>query len=256
MTHKKEVSLQVERFPRGEDAEFRIRSKKEMQFILQDIAEKDTRVILYYDGPHNFILTTLLGANEDGIWLDVGPHAPENNRILNSEEIFFVSMHQGVKVQFAADGIQMASLEGSGVFFLELPDFLLRIQRREFFRLSIPTRTPVMCIIPILPENPDEPPFLREVPLVDISGGGVGLLCGKDESVLLPGKTYQGCRISLPDTGILTANIEVRNGIIFTLHNDIVHKRVGCQFIRLDNQMTILLQRYITQLQTEALVHE
>ena len=258
MSRKNEVSLQAERFPRGEDAEFRIRSKKEMQFILQDIAEKDTRVVLYYDGPHNFILTTLLGANEDGMWLDVGPHAPENKRILHSDEITFVSMHRGVKVQFVTNGIQMASLEGSEVFYLELPDFLIRIQRREFFRLNIPNRTPVKCIIPIKPENPDnpdEPPVMREAPLMDISGGGIGLLCEEHESELLPGRTYPGCRISLPDIGILTVTIAVRNNITFTTHNDMVHKRAGCQFVRLDNQMNILLQRYITILQSESLAH-
>lgn len=250
--------MQIERFPRGEDVEFRVRSKKEMQFILQDAAEKNTRAVLYYDEFNNFILTTLLGADEAGMWLDVGPYAPENKRILQSNKITLVTLHQGVKVQLEVDGIQLASLgdDGGEVFYLELPDQLLRIQRREFFRLAIPFSTPVKCIIPIKPENPDNPdelPVVREVPLADISGGGIGLSCGEHENELLPGKVYQDCRILLPDIGTLIATIEVRNGINFTTHNNVTYKRVGCQFVRLDNQMNILLQRYITRLQSETL---
>jgi len=257
MSRKKDVSLQIELLPRGQDAEFRINSKREMQFILQEIAEKGTRVALYYDEAHNFILTTLYGANEVGMWLDIGPFPPENKRILLSDKITFVSVHQHVKVQFEAHNIEMVLLEGDETFYLELPDYLLRIQRRNFFRLSIPAGTPVMCIIPIKPFNPDkpkEPEILREVPVVDISGGGIALLCGEHENELRPGRTFKDCRISLPGAGTISVNIEVKNNIKFTTPNELVNTRAGCLFGRMDNQTNSLLQSYITRLQSDLLV--
>ncbi len=255
MSRKKEVTLQIERFSRGQDIEFRIKSKKEMLFILQDIAENGTRIALYYDD-HNFILTTLYGANENGMWLDVGPFPPENKRILLSEKITFVSLHQHVKVQFEAHEIESVLLEGDETFYLELPDYLLRIQRRDYFRLSIPASAPVKCIIPIKlynPDKPEEPEILREVTVLDISGGGVSLLCDEHETELRPGRTFQDCLISLPDIGNLRVNIEVKNNIN-TTHNELVNTRAGCQFGRLDNQTNSLLQNYITRLQSESLV--
>lgn len=256
---KKEVSLQIEYFSRNQDVEFRINSKREMQFILQDIAEKGTRVALYYDEARNFILTTLIGANEDGMWLDIGPSNQENKRILLSDKITFVSRHQHVKVQFVSYDIKRASLEGGETFYLDLPDYMLRIQRRDYFRVSIPASTPVKCIIPIKlydPEKPDEPEVIRNVPVMDISGGGVGLLCGEHETDLQPGTVFQDCRISLPDTGTIKVDIEVRYNVKFSSRNDSVNTRVGCQFVRLSNEASSLLQSYITRLQSDILTRQ
>lgn len=256
MSQKKEVVLQIEHFHDDEDREFRIPSKREMLSILQRIAKQGTRVALYYDAHHNFILTTLLAVNENGMWLDVGPFPPENERLLLSEQFTFISVHQNVKVQFVAHHVENALFENTKAFYLELPDYLLRIQRRDFFRLSIPAGTPVMCIIPIKrdnPDKPDAPAAMREVAVLDISGGGIGLLCGEDEADLLKGKTFQDCKIPLPGIGIATATIEVKSGIKFTARNNVVQMRAGCQFINLSSQAESLLHRYTTRLQAEAL---
>jgi c-di-GMP-binding flagellar brake protein YcgR len=253
MPHK-EVTLKIEHFYNDEDIELRVFSRKEMLSILQSIADQGTRVALYYGGGQNFILTTLLGANEHGMWLDVGPFPPENKQLLLNDKITFVSMHQHVKIQFTASDIENDLFENNEAFYLEMPDYLLRIQRREFFRTAIPASFAVKCIIPTPPECSDDPVIMREVPVVDISGGGIGLLCGEHEATLLPEKIFRDCRISLPDVGTLTATIEVRSGFNFTTPNNVTHKHVGCRFIRLDNQMNNLLQRYITRLQSERLV--
>jgi hypothetical protein len=95
---------------------------------------------------------------------------------------------------------------------------------------------------------------MRSVPLIDISGSGIGLLCGEHESTLVPNKVFPDCQISIPDVGILKVTIEVRTCINFHLHNNVVNKRIGCHFIGLENSSNILLQRYITRLQSECLV--
>ena len=250
---KKQVSLTIERFHNDEDLEFRVSSKRGMLSILQGIAEQGTHVALFYGG-QNFILTTLLGVNEHGMWLDVGPFPPENKQLLLSDKITFVSVHQQVKIQFVVHDAENDLFENNEAFYLELPEFLLRVQRREFFRSAIPSAAPVRCIIPIQPENPDEPVVKRAVPVVDISGGGIGLLCKEDEAVLLPTKVFPDCQVVIPDVGTLTVTIEVRNGVNFSTPNGTIQKRVGCSFVRLDNQVNILLQRYITRLQSESMV--
>ena len=249
----KDAGLKIEHFSNDEDLDFQISSKKEILTILKNIAEQGTRVALYFGNNRNFVLTTLLGANEDGMWLDVGPFAPENKQLLLSDQFTFVSTHQHVKIQFVACEVKSDLFENHQAFYLELPDCLLRIQRREFFRSAIPSAPPVKCIIPIPPENPDDRVIIREVPLVDISGGGVRLLCEGRDATLLPNRTFQDCRISLPEVGTLTVTIEVRSSINFTTPKNGVYKRVGCRFVHLDNQMNILLQRHIARLQSESM---
>jgi flagellar brake protein len=250
----KEVALKIEHFYNDEDLDLRIMSKKEMRSILQSIAEQGSHVALYYGSGRDFILTTLLGVHEQGMWLDVGPFPPENKQILRSDKITFVSAHHHVKIQFVVNSIENASFEDSQAFYLELPDHLLRIQRRAHFRMAIPAHSLVKCIIPIPSENPDDPIVMLEAPIIDISGGGIALRCGEHEKKMPPENIFQGCRISIPDVGTLIVTIEVRYSMNYTAPNKVVHKHVGCQFIDLDAQMNILLQRYIARLQSESLI--
>jgi c-di-GMP-binding flagellar brake protein YcgR len=222
-----------------------------MLSILQDIADQGTRVCLYYDNDQNCLLTILLGANEHGMWLDVGQLPPENKQLLLSGKITFVSMHQQIKIQFVARDIENDLFENNEALYLKLPDYLLRILRREFFRIAIPAAAPINCIIPIIPQSKKERIVMREVPILEISGDGIGLLCGEHEDTLLPEKIFRDCQISIPDIGILKVTIVVRNGFNFTTPDNVVHKRVGCSFILLDNKMNNLLQRYIIRLQGE-----
>jgi c-di-GMP-binding flagellar brake protein YcgR len=254
--YHKEVALKIEHFHNDEDIAFRIPSKVEMLSILQSLADQGTHAALYYGRGQNFILTTLLGANEHGMWLDVGPFPLENKNLLLSDKFTFVSVHRHAKIQFMAHDIQNDLFKNNEAFYMALPDYLLRIQRREFFRTTIPAGPPIKCIIPVSPENPDDQIIMREVPIVDICGGGIGLLREENEAELLPRKTFPDCQISIPDVGTLTGTIEVRYNIDFTTPNNVIHKRVGCRFIHQNNQMENLLQSYITRLQSESLARQ
>jgi c-di-GMP-binding flagellar brake protein YcgR len=259
MPHK-EIALKVEHFYHDEDRDFRISSKKEMRSILQHIAEHGTRVALYYAHDHKFVLTALLGVDEQGMWLDVGPYPPDNKQLLLADRVTFVGIHRHVKVQFTAHEIESGTFENNSAFYIKLPEYLLRLQRREYFRMTVPAVPPVKCIIPVQPENPAEPATLHTVQLANISGGGVGvglgLLAGANETLLQPGKVFPGCKISIPGIGNLTVTLEVRGTIKFSGPHNAAHTHVGCQFVQMDNQTSALLQRYIARLQSESLVKQ
>jgi len=276
MTRKKEVSLEIELFSSGEDREFRIRSKREIQSILHAIAQENMRTALYYDDGKDFILTTALEVSEQGMWLDVGSIAASNQRILHSDEIIVISSHRQVKVQFVANRIENALFEDRPAFYLPLPDSLLRIQRREYFRLPAPAGAPLRCIIPVPPpadpddtddpeklekpeklKKPDKPDTLmlkREATIMDLSGGGMALVCETEDAELQPGKIYEDCKIPLPGIGTISATVKVKNTFEVTLRNGLVSKRAGCEFVRLDGEANALLQRYVAYLQSEALI--
>lgn len=258
MTKAREIPLKIELFSGGEDGQFRIRSKREIQSILKGIEQAGTRSALYYDDENDFILTEVVKVTEQGLWLDVGPAAAGNQRILRSNKIIFISSHHQVKVQFVANRIESVLLENRTVFYLSLPDSLLRIQRREYFRLTTPTTSPLRCVIPVTPP-PDaadsvSPAFKREVTIMDISGGGIALVCEAHDTELQPGKIYTDCKISLPGVGAISATIKVKNSFEITLRNGQISKRAGCEFAHLSGEAATLLQRYVVHLQSETLV--
>jgi c-di-GMP-binding flagellar brake protein YcgR len=254
MIKNKEVPLKIELFSDGEDSQFSIRSRREILFILNGIAQDGARAALYYDEGNDFILTTALKVNEQGMWLDVGSMAASNQRILRSNKIIFISSHRQVKVQFVASCIENALLENRAVFYLSLPDSLLRIQRREYFRLTTPANNPLKCIIPVPLVESGTPVAKREVTIMDISGGGIALVCEAHDTELQPGKIYANCRISLPNVGTITATVKVKNSFEITLRNGKISKRAGCEFTYLTGEAATLLQRYVTYLQSETLI--
>lgn len=254
MIKNREVPLKIELFSDGEDSKFSIRSKREILFILNSIAQEGTRAALYYDEGNDFILTTALNVDEQGIWLDVGSIAASNQRILRSNKIIFISSHRQVKVQFVANSIENALLENRAVFYLSLPDSLLRIQRREYFRLTTPAINPLKCVIPVPLMESGTPIAKREVTIMDISGGGIALVCEAHDTELQPGKVYEDCRISLPVVGTITATVKVKSSFEITLRNGKISKRAGCEFTYLSGEAAALLQRYVTRLQSETLI--
>ena len=255
MRNNREAPLTKENLSGAENSKFLIYSPTEIQFILQSIIKEGARAVLYYGGGDDFILTTLLGVDARGAWLDVGTNAADNQSLIQSDNLIFIGSHLQVKVQFEVLYLETMQYENRPAFFLPLPDVMLRLQRREYFRLPIPASRPLKCFIPVTPPTIEQNISIpkREVTIMNISVGGMALVCEEQDTELLPGETYSNCQISLPGTGILTATIRVKNSFEVTLRNGIIRKRAGCEFIHMGREMTLMLQRYIARLQSEAL---
>lgn len=243
---EKDIPLKIEILSGGENDRHRIISAKEIEFILHCIAMKKSRVALYYGNENDFILTTLLGVDSTGLWLEKSPNDADNRRIAGSGRLVFVGSHSQVKIQFTANRVSDAEYRGYPAFYLRLPESIYRLQRREYYRLTTPISDPLRCII-ATGKSPAVQP--REVTIMDISVGGVGLTCAETDAELVPGLSYPDCRINLPEAGAISGTIEVRNLVLLTSASGHTHKRAGCEFKNLDSQSVMLIQRYVTNMQ-------
>jgi c-di-GMP-binding flagellar brake protein YcgR len=93
---------------------------------------------------------------------------------LLAKQLLLTAAIDKVKVQFTLGKLSETQHAGLPAFSAALPDKLLRLQRRECFRLSTPITKPVKCIAMI--KRADGSTFLLEASLLDISGGGIGLM--------------------------------------------------------------------------------
>lgn len=244
----KDNHLTIQKFQDDEESKYLIRSPKEIQLTLHAIAQKKSAAVLHFNNEQNFFKTVLLMANEKGLWLDVGPDENDNNLLLNSEDITLVTMHIGAKVQFKCHHPQVAIFASHPAFHFPLPEQIVRLQRRDYFRLPTSGDAPLKCVIPPLPT---QSPQVSEITIMDISVGGIALVCREQNVALEAGAIYPDCRIDLPGIGTLIVTIQVRNLFDVTTPSGLVTKHAGCEFIQLDGKMSMLLQRYVGIMQSK-----
>lgn len=229
-------------------ARYLIDSELEIVFILRAIMHRNTLVALYFNQADDFILTSILevDAERREIVLDCGAKDELNRQALAAEQLIFVTSQEQVKVQFVCHGLEKIQFDGRGAFSAGIPESLLRVQRREYYRLATPALNPLKCTIPLA-----EGRGAAQVILLDISLGGVALIDHHPEIDFEAGATYENCRIVLPGIGALNATLQVKTTFEVTLKNGLGCKRCGCEFVAMPNNMLAMVQRYHMQLERE-----
>jgi c-di-GMP-binding flagellar brake protein YcgR len=244
----KEIPLKIELFSKDDENEYLVTNPKEIGAILQTIAQRKSRVALYYNEGISMVLTMILAIDENGMWIDAASNPLDNRLIERSKRIIFVTTHNQAKVQFVATDVVLGTYEDASAFSLALPKKLLRLQRRDYYRLVTAETGALNCIIrPVADQNHIQ----HEVTVMDISIGGVALVCEQTGVELHPGMVYEHCQIELPGIGSLEATIEVKNTFEITDRNGKVKRRAGCIFVKPDGLTTMLLQRYVAQMQQQ-----
>jgi len=243
---QEKIPLSIERLSDEQERECSVTSARQIQSLLRKISETMSRTALYFDAAQDFIITTLLDVGDKGFWVEQGTDTTKNRRIAENKTVTLVSSVDQIKIQFAVDGIRAVTHQGGSAFYLSLPASLYRVQRREYFRTAIPLSERLLCVIPT---SKPQAGGRIELPVMDISGGGVKLSCAETDIELVPGEIYPGCQINLPDVGKISVTIVVKSLVSISAQTGHTIKHVGCEFKNPDNATSILLQRYITKMQ-------
>jgi flagellar brake protein len=230
-----------------EDGKYRIYAHVEIAFILRAIMKSSALVTAYFGAGKDFIVTAILAVNADSqsIIIDSGSNASLNERLLRLQQLSIVSSQDGVKVEFEVDRVEAASFEGRLAFRIPFPESLIKLQRREFYRLPAPVLNPLKCQIPTAGGG------MAETVVGDISLGGVSLMGEHAGLDLQLGTIYENCRILLPELGVIQTKLMVRNSFPMTLRNGVIIKRTGCAFLELPSPQQAMIQRYIIRLERD-----
>lgn len=231
----------------NDDGKYTIDSKIEIVAILRELMKTGELVTAYFNAGREFVVTAVLQVDSDRNFalLDSGANPEINKRLLASGQINATSSQNGVRVQFKAGPVASVTFDGRPVFRVPLPASLIKLQRRQFYRMATPLMHPVRCEVPVA-EGTNV-----HVLVADISVGGLCLIGEPPGVPLVLGQSLLGCRVILPDMGTLTTDLMVRNVYSVTLKNGTSSRRTGCQFVRLGSQQEAMIQRYIMKLDRE-----
>jgi len=230
--------------------DYEVQSRKEIVALLRQIGEKKQLIRMKIKGEADVCVTSVLEVDpESGLFiLDRSINREQNERILRAGQVMCETYLDKIRILFRAGGLQELEFGGTGALAANIPDSLIRLQRREFYRMPTPVTNPVPVLVPL-------PIALgggsASFPLADISCGGIALFDNKMSLNSTIGQTFTGCRIELPEIGTVDTSLQVRNALDVTMLNNKTSRRIGCMFVDISRANMAGVQRYITKLERE-----
>lgn len=231
--------------------DFEVDSRREIVSLLRSLGEKNQLIRMLVHGEADVCVTSILAVDADtnSLYLDCSVDPAQNARIMAAKRLAFETTLDKIRILFSTEQtLSTTTFNGGPALLMEIPDTLIRLQRREFYRMATPVSNPVRATIPIPPELGGGNAM---VPLADISCGGIAILDNKLVLGNTIGNKYPGCRIDLPEIGLVTTGLRIRNSLELTLLNNKSNRRLGCEFIDISRGNLALVQRYITRLERE-----
>ncbi|PKO27896.1 MAG: flagellar brake protein [Betaproteobacteria bacterium HGW-Betaproteobacteria-5] len=229
-----------------------IRNRAEILVHLRALLKHHTLITVYLGDGQAFFLSTLLSLDEQAgqLVLDGSNHAASNDAALKATRITLTAPLERVKIQIRLNGLALASIDGKKALFAPLPDSILRLQRREFFRVEMPHLTPLRCKLAVT--NPAGGQSVVDYPLFDLSGGGLCLLGPIGDADLFSlGTLFHDCRLEIPGEGVLSVNLRVCEVLKTEMINGEQQLRLGCEFVSLPGTRLAFIERYITRQERE-----
>jgi c-di-GMP-binding flagellar brake protein YcgR len=224
-------------------AHCQVHTRYEVVSLLREVAASHALLTIYFNSGTDAIVSTLLEVNPDfeELVIDCGADQKANARLLESPRLVAVTFVDHIRIQFSTGRAHTTTFQGTPAFRIRLPDSVLRLQRRNAYRVRVPMANPATLSI-VHPNRADE---MLKLKLLDISVGGIAVLATPEDFEWKDGAVLEGCRIELPDFGEFTSDLEVRYSLLLAETGRTQLKRYGLQFRNLGGSTASLVQRYI-----------
>ena len=234
-----------------EEEQYIVHNLKEITQILTDLSKKKSMLKVSFNHGVDECLTTIIAvdANNHAVHLDIGLDEAFNTRLMASHYVVF-SKDDGIRIKWTSTHLSLATLKDGKAIKIALPKNLMRLQRREYFRLATPIINPVPCQIPVVDKtNADEDKIL-ELTLADVSLGGIAAITPNPlDPAFVIGARFDKCKISFPDVGDTSLTLQVRNMMPITMKDGSIKNRIGFQFIEPSRGNEGLINRYTYNLE-------
>jgi len=233
-----------------DESSFTLHSRLEIVHVLRDLVRTRALTTVHFGDSAETLLTALLAVDSsaDQMTFDCSGSEALNRNLLKARTLLFQSFQEKIQIRFTTPPAHIVQTDGRNAFGVALPQSMLRLQRREFYRALAPVSRAVKCIVPVANEGREG---YVETRLHDIGLGGIALIAQPGEFDMSNGQVYANCRIVLPDVGNVVATLEICNKHDMTLLNGKSMLRVGCRFVNPSMAALSLVQRYIMALERD-----
>jgi c-di-GMP-binding flagellar brake protein YcgR len=232
-----------------EERRYLVHSVAEIVQILRQACDRAAMLTASFGDGSAFALTSVLEVqpDEDQVLLDMPGQREVVPALLATDLVTLTTQLDGIKIKFQVPGLERAEHDGRDALAAALPESVVRLQRREYFRVPCPMANPPKCAIPHMVRGEAR---RAEFDVIDVSLGGLALMARPGELAFETGNEIKDCTITLPGEGMFATTLEVRNVRNVELRSG--HAlRVGCRFITPPADGITRLQRYTMKIERE-----
>jgi len=231
------------------DDQFQVTSPREIAHLLLSAQSHQALVLMRVPGRAVSGVTTVLyvDAASNTLVLDAAQEPGLNERLASGGRVVFETSIEQIRLTFETSGVALVDYDGRPALHSQLPDHASYVQRRDTFRMDIPTQQPLHCQVWLSDGRGREPLTLQ---VRDISSGGLALADPDQALDPTPGMSYRA-RLELPGMGTFDLLLRVAHHFNDPLAKGGSVRRVGCAFETLDAHAGIRIQAYVNGLQRE-----
>jgi c-di-GMP-binding flagellar brake protein YcgR len=233
-----------------EQSPFALREPGEIASVLRALVEARSLISASLV-PGGFTCpTALLAVHDDGtLVLDGNRDESLNLRMAAASRMVCMAQLDLVPIRFRLSAPTRIVHEDYVAFTAALPQALLRMQRRELYRLACPATTSAMVHLGGDAHAPDPGgPGLR---VLDISGGGIAIAIPEGELARFEASALiVPCLLRLAEAPPVAVTIEV----VYTRPQEVrgvVRWRAGCRFVDLPAAVEQQVMQYIFQVERQ-----
>lgn len=241
--------------PAGIDQQYVIHNAKAIGQILGDLLKQKTTLKVSFNHGNDVYLTTVIALDtvNHAVFLDIGRDEDFNKRLLESHQVTF-EKDDGIRIRWVSTRLVAANMSDGKAIKIAQPQSIIRLQRRDYYRISTPIINPVLCHIPMPdPKNSNEEKTL-ELTLVDISLGGVGVTSiGILDPGFTPGATFSSCKMDFPDIGMTSLKLQVMSMTPIPMKDGTIKHRIGLKYVDPSRGNEGLIHRYTYTLERAAM---
>jgi flagellar brake protein len=221
-------------------------SKFEIDSLIARLCDERVPMTVYWGRDGQFAVTQIMKV--DGVRNEVHfdlPNNPEQQmQLLDAGTLVCVAFVESVKLQFTIDSPRRSSEGGYPTFLTAFPDRVLRLQRREYYRVRTPESISASCLVPYAGDQAQ----YESLRVLDVSVGGLAMLAYPRHFDPASGSVIDRCYLDLPGVGTVTVRMR---GAHVEPSKDGQARRCGCEFVDLSPQARMMLQRYVHRIDVE-----
>lgn len=223
---------------------YTVYSALEISRILQGMMQERQQIQMHFADLPREAVTAILAVDPDRktLILDALPDPRLDSLAVQTPRLHFNGKQNRIAITFSTGAARSVQFEGAPALEVAFPERLTRLQRREFFRVSVRN-----SFITVSADGER-----RVFSVRDVSQTGCCLVDPDKYMADKVGNILADCTLALSGIQELGVTLEVRSSYDVTRPDGRQQRQVGCCFVALESEKAALIQRYVMQVERQS----